>query len=169
MNQIASVFTMKKENVEPAFKALKEHFTEVGDKSWISGANVLRAKTFKEAMKECRWDIGTTLKYPVSGQVIQISFNGEKLGDDESVLNVIAPYVEAGSYIEMSGEDDNHWRWEFDGSSCTQKYGEVTYGDHREIVEALLKHDRKFLLTLVGIHPGLDARIHEALSQRRPK
>ena len=30
----------------------------------------------------------------------------------------IAPYVKRDSYIDMKDEDDNMWRWEFDGKEC---------------------------------------------------
>lgn len=58
MNQTGSSFLIKAKNVKPALQALKDHFKEVGDKSWVSGEEVMGASTFVEAMKACRWDVG---------------------------------------------------------------------------------------------------------------
>jgi len=35
--------------------------------------------------------------------------------DTISLLQVIAPFVKKGSFIEMKNHDGNHWRWLFDG------------------------------------------------------
>jgi hypothetical protein len=162
INQVGSNFCIKAKNIQPAFKALKGHFIETGDASWINANEVINAKTFQEAMEACRWDVNSKV------DICEIQFNGEKLGDEETILNVIAPYVEAGSYIEMSGEEDSRWRWSFDGQRVTEVDAEIDYEGNRVIVEAILKH-KKILLTLLGIHPGLDARIHEALSKGKRK
>jgi len=163
INQIGSRFCIKAKNIKPALQALQDYFKEVGDKSWISGHEVLDASTFVEAMKACRWDVGMGKEV---SDIVEIQFNGERLGDDESIFNVIAPYVESGSYIEISGEDDCHWRWNFDGQAVVQNYAEVDYEGNKTIVEAILEQ-KKILPTLIGIHPGLDAKIHEALSRKK--
>ena len=168
MNQIGSSFHIKAKNIQPALKALQDHFNETGDTSWISSREVIEAKTFHEAMKACRWDVSHAVDSNCFKDIFAIQFNGEKLGADETIFNVIAPYVEAGSYIEIAGEDDLHWRWNFDGQGVTEVGAEVDYGGNRKIVEAILEQ-KKILPTLIGIHSGLDARIHEALSRKRSR
>ena len=39
----------------------------------------------------------------------------------------IAPYVEAGSYIEMYGEDGDKWRYVFDGKTVKEVYPKVEW------------------------------------------
>jgi hypothetical protein len=45
--------------------------------------------------------------------IVAIEFNGYKQGESEGFFNTIAPYVLDGSYIEISGEDGDLWRWVF--------------------------------------------------------
>ena len=59
--------------------------------------------------------------------LIITGWNGEKLGAHEHFLDAVADLVTPGSYLEWSGEDDAHWRDEFDGTRRTQKTGRVVY------------------------------------------
>jgi len=61
------------------------------------------------------------------GNIIDLTFFGEKYGDDLIMLNAIAPWVKPGSYIEMSGEDGSMWRWAFDGSQCKEVYPKIEW------------------------------------------
>lgn len=45
----------------------------------------------------------------------------------EEFLNMIAPFVERGSYITFSGEDDAVWAYYFDGEKVTEYWGEVCF------------------------------------------
>jgi len=60
-------------------------------------------------------------KFPTEPNVIGIKFEGENNGSDKEIFEVIAPYVEEGSYIEMCGEEGEIWRWVFDGKTCVEK------------------------------------------------
>jgi len=55
------------------------------------------------------------------GNINAIYFEGEKLGDDNVLFDAIAPFVKAGSFIEMRGEDGERWRWCFDGKTMVEK------------------------------------------------
>jgi hypothetical protein len=59
--------------------------------------------------------------------VIGISFMGEGYSNDIEMFNILAPFVEEGSFIEMSGEDGSIWRWVFDGQTCQEKQPEVKW------------------------------------------
>ena len=90
-----------------------EHF------SWVDTREFLYADTFEEAMNAWRWETDSDWKY--------ILFTGEKLGDDNLLFDAIAPYVEAGSYIEMLGEDGQIWRWIFDGKTCREVTAKIIF------------------------------------------
>jgi hypothetical protein len=66
------------------------------------------------------------------GNYCRISFEWEKLGDERMLFDALAPYVEAGSYIEMVGEDGDHWRWVFDGQQCIYQKANLTWGNVSE-------------------------------------
>lgn len=112
-------FTIKKKNVEGCLKALKEMAEIDGNFSWIQNAVVRAANTITQAFKEWRWHVDLN----ESGDIIFIRFEGQKLGDEDCLFQTIAPFVEKGSYIEMSGEEDCVWRYNFDGTDCTETWG----------------------------------------------
>lgn len=122
ISQNEAKFSMKADNKVPAFKALK---AAASDKSfcWINPATVKGCRTLEELMDECRWDLDEN----DDGDVIGIAFSGEKAGDDLKLFNALAPYVEAGSFIEMQGEDGALWRWVFDGKTCVEKTAKVSW------------------------------------------
>ena len=70
-----------------------------------------------------RWNV----EMDDDGNIDTIYFDGEKLGDDNTLFNAIAPFVREGSYIEMQGEDGSMWRWTFDGKAMTEKNANITY------------------------------------------
>ena len=116
IDQVDNNFTIKKENIQKAWDSLIELF-KIEKKSilyhysWIDTQSVLNAKTFEDAMSEARWDMQLNKE---TGDIEAVYFNGEKYGgDEEIILNSIAPYVEHGSYIMMQGEEGERWKWKF--------------------------------------------------------
>lgn len=61
------------------------------------------------------------------GNIMDIEFIGEKLYDDFSIFQAIAPYVKDGSYIEMMGEDGEQWRWVFQDGECQEIKATVSW------------------------------------------
>jgi len=105
-----------------------------GHYSWVRTYEFANATTLREALAAWRWvDPNQDLTNPdnKNKNIEELYFTGEKLGDDEVLMHAIAPYVEAGSYIEMVGEDDFHWRWYFDGTSCTEQVGQIVYTEEK--------------------------------------
>jgi hypothetical protein len=102
--------------------------------SWVNN-DFVDCYDVKELFRKWRWSI--ELK---NENIVSIFFEGDKMGDDEVLLRAIAPYVEAGSYIEMRGEDystytflgsaglyQHMWRWCFDGKTMVEKYPTITW------------------------------------------
>jgi len=123
-----SSFMILKENQDAALTAIKAlagketikdssgmHF------SWVNTENFLKAKTIHDALKEWHWETQVNQK----GDIFDLYFTGEKLGDDNVLFDAIAPYVEDG-YIQMKGEDDYVWRWIFKGGQMRELPGTVT-------------------------------------------
>jgi hypothetical protein len=136
MNQQSAKFRIAKENLAGALAAIKALADKpeqmgggcsTGEKwySWVNTDGFLKAETLVEALGEWRWQGFLD----DAGNLTEICFDGEKLGDDAILLEAIAPFVEAGSYIEMEGEEGYHWKWCFDGKTLTEKKGRVVYED----------------------------------------
>lgn len=110
-------FKMKQSNFEEALKCLKNLAQEKYLK-WVTDDLVLDATTFEEAMDACRYTLCFDEEYE---DVVGIEFNGEKLGNDDDIFTVIAPFVESGSYIKFAGEDGDRWQFKFkDGKMKTK-------------------------------------------------
>ena len=134
-----SNFKIKAENKDKALKVIQDMANKVNDSgsggsykagqqqeawySWVNTSEFVNAKTLKEAMDAWRWGI----EEDYEGNIDGIHFNGEKLGDDEQLFTVIAPFVEKDSYIEMHGEDGAIWRWAFNGQTMKEKTANITW------------------------------------------
>ena len=123
MNQRDAIFTIKKDKQAKALKAVQalakpSKIKKGGGGSWSGGKQIeqyyswvnteefVSAKTLQDAMQAWRWDI----HIDVDGNLVDIYFAGEKLGDDAILFEALAPFVEDGCYIEMSGEEGALWR-----------------------------------------------------------
>ena len=130
MQQINDKFCIKVENQEGALKAIKDlaggetikdasglHY------SWVITEEFLKAKTLDKAIKAWNWYV----YIDDVGDMRDIEFLGEKLGDDEILFSAIAPFVDEGSYIEMDGEDGSKWRWIFSEGKCIEKSATISW------------------------------------------
>lgn len=84
---------------------LKQH----SDMPYMSVYNAMRQNSITEMLRECRWDYA-----PDMGA---ITFTGKNIGMDADIMKTIAPYVRAGSYIDLTGEDGSETRWQFNGKT----------------------------------------------------
>ena len=139
MNQQNSSFNIKPENEQKALEAIQAlaYRVEVdgsggsysgGKKteawySWVTTREFVEAKSLSAAIQAWNWET----EEDVDGNIVDIDFIGEKLGQDDVFLHAIAPYVEAGSFIEMSGEDGALWRWVFDGNEMEEKQANISW------------------------------------------
>lgn len=131
ISQVDSSFRIKEENLKPAYKAVKESMAGKAyhwqEENWMKGLRDLVA-----VLEDWRYDAEVDEE---TGDIIDLQFTGEKLGDELELFKVIAPFVEAGSYLEISGEDSSVWRWIFDGRTCVEKYAEFDFDDKPKTVK----------------------------------
>lgn len=135
MTQRDNDFRISSENARAAKKMFKEAYKNAPERrswsdptpqvplSWISKQEVLSSNTFSELMRKLRWEV----EMDDEENVVGIEFYGEKLGDDEQLFGMLAPFVEPGCFIEMQGEDGTLWRWVFDGKSCEEKSAIISW------------------------------------------
>ena len=120
-------FFIKKENIEKAFNTLRDYAkTKIENKeglSWIDLHSVAYSETLTEALESCDFDI----LYNDNGDVYDVDYISEKLGDHDVILNVIAPYIEDGSYLQMYGEDGDIWRWCIKDNECYWKTPKIIW------------------------------------------
>lgn len=124
INQSHTEFFMEAEAKPYAAKAIKslignetcgDHF------SWVNDFEHMN--TLEEILTEWRWDT----KIDEYGNITNLYFSGEKLGDDELLFQTIGPFVKEDSFIEMHGEEGAIWRWVFENGNCIEKSPTITW------------------------------------------
>lgn len=91
--------------------------------AWVDMKALHKATTLEEALQEARWDTETDPE----GNIVEISLNGEKAGDEYHALKAIAPWVNGGSYIEMRGESGEQWRWCFENGRVREDWADILW------------------------------------------
>lgn len=104
---LGGTITFQEGKEDEALKALQQAAAD-GRWSWIRHDKLTRATTIQEGLRACRWEAAEK----------DLWFSGEKLGDEEQIFQVLAPWVQAGSYVEMQVQGEI-WTWHFDGQKCT--------------------------------------------------
>lgn len=118
VDQGETKFLIKAENKTKAHRAVHALLKKMPRYSWIDMGELAAAKTIEDQLEAFRWEAGTDEE---TGDVVDLLFRGEKLGDDELLLKTIAPFVESGSFIQMNGEDGACWRWCFVDGKLSEK------------------------------------------------
>lgn len=91
--------------------------------AWVYDEEIKNAKSLEYILDSFSWEADTDAE----GNIISIYFQSEKLGDEKILFDIIAPFVSDNSYIEMSGEDGDIWRWVFKDGKCTEKKAEIRW------------------------------------------
>jgi len=123
MNQKGSQFYISSTDKEDALTALKDFAKTHNQLMWVDNDILMAATTLKDALQECRWNVEEDDR----GNIVDIYFDGEKIGNDELIFNSIAKYIRSDSYIQMLGEDGCMWRWVFYRARCKQIYPTVEW------------------------------------------
>ena len=129
VSQENASFRISHQNVKKALAAIKALAGEETIKggsgphfSWVDN-DYRAAKSLEDALDCWRWGV----QMDANENVIGISFNGEKLGDDERLFRAIAPFVENKCFIQMRGEDGSMWRWVFEDGSMREVSAKVVW------------------------------------------
>lgn len=110
MIQNDSTFLIKEENKLKALTALKKTINQKGKMTGeTNGQKVFsyvdmdytKADTLEKSLECWRWEA----KKDLNGNIINIKFLGENLGDDIVMFKSIAPFIENDSLIELTIED----------------------------------------------------------------
>jgi hypothetical protein len=115
IRQTAGEFRIKAANQPAAFRAAMAMPNRGYDASWKDRNGVRDIYSVLEY-----WGYAPTLDKP-SGDIIALQLEAEKLDEEVELFKAIAPYVDAGSYIEILAPSYNEmWRWVFDGKTCRE-------------------------------------------------
>lgn len=109
--------------------------------SWVNTDNVRNAVVDRDisgVFKEWGYDLEFTSEYEgVCNYYLDIRGGDAKIGDEETFFAAIAPVVEDGSFLDVTGEDDAQWRWMWEnGKFYSQDVirKEIIFAEPNEIV-----------------------------------
>ncbi len=94
--------------------------------SFVEMSEIECAETLEEVLAALRW----IPENNESGDIIEVNFTGEKLGDDYQIFESIAGSVENESFITLIGDDGETmklWRWLFLDGNITEKQGKLIF------------------------------------------
>ena len=123
-----SRFHIKREDLESVRIAIYRLTAGGKQHSWVAAKQIAKCFTQEDTyglFAEWGFEIE---REGEEEDIIGIQFAGDKLGDEEVMLEAIAPWVKKGSYIEMQGECGCLWRWVFDGEHCNDIEATITWG-----------------------------------------
>ena len=121
MHQRDGSFTIASADKAGALSALKN----VGGKeyAWVDHVGIKHAETLEQAITAWRWHATTD----EAGNIDDLYFNGEKFGDDDIFLKILAQYAKNGSWIEMQGEDGERWMWKVEDNRLVSYNATISY------------------------------------------
>jgi hypothetical protein len=90
---------------------------------WVTKTAVLNSDTLEEVFDCFGWDTFNDS----NGNIVGLDYDGNKIGSEETLFGVLAPFIESESYIQMRGEDGTLWRWCFDGHEISEVTATVTW------------------------------------------
>ena len=139
MEQRGADFFISKENFPKMIKAIHALVNEpdkMGGGSYSGGKTISKHYSWVdmsfcnitdvEKIFQCwRWNV----YFDDNNNITDISFDGEKMGDDRVLFDAIAPFVENNSFIEMRGEDTDMWRWKFVNGKCKEIGARIIWDD----------------------------------------
>lgn len=135
-----NLFTIK--NVDGMIKKLKDHKACIDQyqsiRLWDNDVNFNDIDSIGEWV---RWDFTLNSykqicccgKCPDKDLLVKeitgIQFNGEYQGDDYKIFELLAEFVEDESYIEITGEDGDKWRWVFNKGKVKEIKPKLVWSD----------------------------------------
>jgi len=95
-----------------------------GGYSWVSEpTHPSGFSDIMEAFEAWRY----TVREERNGDITLESFDGEKLVDDDIFWSTVADFVEDGAYMDWEGEDNERWRYKFEGGKVIYLTGRIVY------------------------------------------
>lgn len=165
VDMVTSQFRIAAANKGPALAALQQLAATESHIAWVELRRVAEARSLADAIDEFGWSV--EIDDLAGGDLVGIRFEAEKIGDEDKLFGALAPFVQAGSFIEMRGEDGEAWRWVFDGQTCAEVRGAVRFDGAHTCCEHVgeLQTDISFLLSVIRSGEGWSEAI-EGVQQR---
>lgn len=119
-----AVFTLRAQHKSAALAAVKALALTPGQMSgrtrnangttthyaYVNTDDFVLAKSLEVALDAWNWGGETAA---TTGDIVGLTCESSCLGDEAVLFTALAPFVDSGSYIQLTGEDGVVWRWVF--------------------------------------------------------
>lgn len=117
LRQGSTKFTMKKEAERAALRALRDADPDASFS--VAKEELERAKSIDDALAAFGWHV---LRGGDDASIRGLRFEGEDYqGNEEPLFEILAPYIEPGSVIDIWLENDTPKRFKFTGRTVVEK------------------------------------------------
>ena len=104
-------------------KKVKEFIKAGNEFDWANNDVILKTFSITELFDEICWEV----KFNEQGDIDTLGFIGEKLGSEDVFFDLIAEFVEDGSYITIYGECADSWKYVFHNGKMKILQGKMIY------------------------------------------
>jgi len=114
---------------------------------YLRDSSIFAEAQHAETVSHILIDSGYEIDVDESGNIVGFYTEGSDICDDDELYQAFAPFLRSGSFLELSNEQGDTWRWVFFDGNC------------KRINPVMLwpKPDAP---------PGISRKIHEAFSQQ---
>lgn len=120
-----SKFRIRRENQEKAYRALLKYVNQSPDLGYQHEDSLDLMDNLDGIFESLGWSC--VFDPDENYDITALAFDNDELGEEQGWMSAIAPYVEAGSHIDMFGGCLRIWSWCFDGKKMRTYEGEIVY------------------------------------------
>lgn len=82
------------------------------------------AGTLEELLKDWRFEVENDVE---TGDITDLHFTGENAGEEEDLLQALAPFVREGSHLYFVGDDGDSFGYFFEAGRCEYREARVSF------------------------------------------
>lgn len=143
--------------------------------SWVNDNDILNAESVEEVFGHFGFETREIdARFTAhDGPAFEISGYSSKLGQEELLLAVVAPFCAEGSYVEWRGEDGEEWMFQVKNKKMVRCEATKTWDDgveykyyhHGSYEDA--NGDLKFYNAAIDVYGDIDAQVDEVVNSVR--
>lgn len=108
--------------------------------SWVDKKSLLDATDIVELMAELRYGVDLVINENKERVYEITDFYGDKLGNEEDIFTILAPFMSNG-YLEYCGEEGDMWRYNFVNGKMIETQGKIVFPDIDFSVRETIKNE----------------------------